>query len=146
MSRLRELDRQVALEVMGWTCRDCGGGVVQWKNAHTVGTIHKGDPDWLPPRYSTDIAAAWQLTERLRELWDGDFHLDIYVSPGWDNSNVWVCSNRSAYERTHCEAIIGKGSTAPEAICKAALAAIAAQHAAVPPAVTTQGQEGRDGH
>jgi hypothetical protein len=122
----RELDALVAEKVMGWKyrqsspdpkkhfCREYGNDAGWWlKPSMTPGAKH-----WAcatcspPPAYSTDIAAAWEVTEKLAE----DFMLVYAVAhAGW----------RARFE--HAEGW-WKGEayadTAPLAICRAALAAL----------------------
>lgn len=78
------------------------------------------------PEYSTDIAAAWQVVEKMRT--DG-WRFDLYDSfAGWRatfgrpggidrGENMWVLRASDRHE------------TAPEAICRAALAALEAPDA-----------------
>lgn len=61
------------------------------------------------PEYSTDIAAAWQVVEKLTE---GEFHLSRCYGGGWE------CELGAPY--------ISFGETAPLAICLAALEAVGA--------------------
>lgn len=55
----REIDRLVAERVMGWT------------NLHVVGTRFGTTPEGkshrMVPQYSTDISAAWEVVEKLRQ-------------------------------------------------------------------------------
>jgi len=64
-------------------------------------------------RYSTDIAAAWTVVEYMRaEGWDFELVTRIWGRIGW-RATLYSCRVAwSAY-----------GSTAPEAICRAALVA-----------------------
>lgn len=86
-----ELDTQIATHVLGW--KKNGG----------------------PPRFSTDMAAAWELAEQLKRRWHGFFSLDSYPD------GRWVCANNDAYSRTHTPTIEGIANTPQMAICLAAL-------------------------
>jgi hypothetical protein len=68
-------------------------------------------PYWVAPSYSTDIAAAWPLVERFR-LTVGH----VLDDPG---NNLWAAWRGSGVDRC-----VGHGQSAPEAICRAALASI----------------------
>ena len=78
---LRKLDAQIAIEIMGFVPRE-----VRPRGCVETVTVYSGNPvftDGLwskvdlihycsPLRYSTDIAAAWQVVEKITEnpLWD----------------------------------------------------------------------------
>jgi hypothetical protein len=69
------------------------------------------DPDWvklknLCPHYSTDIAAAWELVEKMK-------YFTLYRGDGY-----WECE----YSGQYLESI--DAETAPLAICRAALLAV----------------------
>ena len=68
------------------------------------------------PRYSTDIAAAWQVLEHLKTL--GDYPEEVLMLSWNPRSDWWVHSER--YPRS----IEVNAETAPLAICLAALAAV----------------------
>lgn len=63
--KLRELDVQVAGKIMGWTIK---GKDSDWRWWGVP-------PGWTEPqsveipRYSSDMAAAWKVVERMRDLW-----------------------------------------------------------------------------
>ena len=116
-----DLDMLVAEHVMGWKwyhLRAMGGN---WINILKFGEV---DADYLPgkthakyqspyddPRYSTDIAAAFLVIDRLLAL---GFEIDIYNHDGWGmNWNVLIDRE-----------IIGSAKTIPLAICHAALTAV----------------------
>lgn len=104
-----ELDALIAEKVMGW---------------HFVGTFTL-DPElncdrWARdqngleryfhevPKYSTDIAAAWQVVEKMIVYSEHHFLLD--------KGGAWLCRFR--------EGGLSPGETAPHAICLAALKAV----------------------
>jgi hypothetical protein len=79
----------------------------------------------LPP-YSTDIAAAWEVVEKLKTLRDD---LKIELSSGSEHPNEWEVAV-SWYEQPE-DGIHGPfyftAPTAPHAICLAALKAVGAE-------------------
>lgn len=114
----RELNRRVAVEVMGWF--DIPGNTMwhltpdgSWSDK-TYNGFHFGpDKDWSP---STDIAAAWLVVERL-----GMVHIELIH---WADSDSWQCNiggtlDRKPYQMPQSD----WQDTANLAICIAALAA-----------------------
>lgn len=107
----RELDAIVAEKVMGIgntflsRCNDPGE------------TAYLDDQGLyrLVPHYSTDIAAAWGVVERMR---DDDWRVDLWV----DEDGWWVRFTRFLQVGYEC------ADTAPEAICRAALKAMEADN------------------
>lgn len=110
MNAGRELDALVAEKVMGWTFRTFPEGVCP-----NVKHWYCGEQYVLMKPFSTDIAAAWRVVEKLVSdgrvfivkgdgLRDGDFN------PKW----TVLCDN---HPRTDA-------ATAPLAICLAALQAV----------------------
>ena len=116
----RELSVAVAERVMGrcfhvwgtpndgllWTCTKCG---------ITEGAA--GGP--LNPRYSDEIAAAWQVVEKMREL---GWWPSMYLA-GRKSWRVYFHGHDPAHLASHA----ASADTAPEAICLAALAAVGAE-------------------
>ena len=112
---LRELDEQIAVEVMGWT-RDgenilgpiyYGKSGSSRRSANTktgVGMVGV-------PRYSSSIEAAWIVVEKMREKGHA-FHFD--TTRGFVHATFDACTSHRA-------------ETAPLAICRAALAVVRAQ-------------------
>jgi hypothetical protein len=70
-------------------------------------------------RYSTDIAAAWEVVEKLRDL---GFFLDISVAV--DRFDVDMRADRMPSDWWLREGPLAEATTAPLAICRAALQAI----------------------
>ena len=119
-AELRELDRQVAVEVMGIVARQ-----VRPQGRTELVTVYSGNPTFSDGvwdkrdlehyadalRYSTDIAAAWQVVEKFRPY--------IKVDARGLGDEEWVCSVWVGGPE-----IQGRGTTAPRAICRAALAAV----------------------
>lgn len=117
----RDLDGIVALKVMGWTW----SGKTAWSPSGSRNDIAHGDA-WLP-YYSTDIAAAWEVYERVLKLNNFEVGYDTY-------REVWFCTNistdfRYTFDLSDEEfnlqmndtCVAGKGESAPHAICLAAL-------------------------
>lgn len=76
-----------------------------------------------PPLYSTDIAAAWQIVDRLRQI-----VAERHVAPSWPAQRIeiyWDGSLQSYRVIVPCYAD-KSASTAPLAICRAALKAVGA--------------------
>lgn len=98
----RELDAEVAEKVMGWNkCDKFTNPLLRKVQLVIIGY----------PHYSTDIAAAWLVVEKI---------------PGWfaliKEEEGWKCE----YEIETGEIDYVLWPTAPEAICRAALAALKA--------------------
>jgi hypothetical protein len=150
----RELDALVAEKVMGWArdSRLTFGDDLGIKDCYYLWPEqavyrHKSEHDaywerWSPngaeviinefvPAYSTDIAAAWQVVEKLTRplanIRDGEWCLDRlgYRCCEHDEDGVhgeWRCSFR-ADKGEDAEWVHVTASTAPLAICLAALKA-----------------------
>lgn len=116
----RELDALVAERVMGLTsfkhdgydgeCAKCG---FEWDP-------HRGGPGTacpIPDPYSTDIAAAWEVVEKLCASGKGFTLEHPGFSPGTPDIHVFASFGMSPYM---------VAETAPLAICRAALKAVAA--------------------
>lgn len=110
-----ELDAAIAVALFGAKWTDSG------KPGKSVPTlIFDGDI-----RVSTNIAAAWRVVEAMYvrgwRLW-----LDQEGATANANEIAWrVCFERHPY--TIGNTFESEGATAPEAICRAALAALAAE-------------------
>lgn len=124
----RELDAAVAEKVMGHTIRWTNHEVPMpflgpWRTTHMPGEC----PRWVAdmcPFYSTDIAAAWEVVEKMRE------REPLVRTDG----NEWACvmhasddpNDQSLSELTRsCERnrLMTRAPTATRAICLAALRA-----------------------
>lgn len=111
----RELDSVIAEKLMAYQCT-CNEppGVVDCP-------IHnKDDRNVLLP-YSTDIASAWQVIERLQQL-NHITHLEIYCGI---TQTAYAISATVRGAEGH--SFYGGASTAPLAICRAALNLINAE-------------------
>lgn len=126
----RELDIVVAEKVMGWFWQNPFSQYAEVKllvppigdkKRHWGGVYDNGIPDWLP-NYSTNIADAWQVLEKL----DSEFKVEIRSI---DDScefveNKWTCSFKNKISAKVCRVY---AETAPHAICLAALGAMGYQ-------------------
>jgi len=112
----RELDTRIAIKVMGWTRVE----------RSTTGIAYPPRPSGFDParhayhsvpHYSTDIAAAWLVVERMK---DNGCSLQLHWEAG--RSRQWVAD----FVEESDEEFTGEqlGDTAPLAICRAALAAV----------------------
>ena len=107
----RELDAMIAERVMGW--EPYSGGYYYGKDGHLLACMAPNDsgaPHFSP---STDIAAAWLLVERAIH---SGLSFSIWADGHIDGGNLHA--NWGGYKN---EAV---ASTAPLAICGAALAAV----------------------
>ena len=127
----RELDALVAEKVMGIEL--CHHELHETRPTCKYCHLNKGfwQPKWgriEPPRhYSTDIAAAWEIVERLCN-WDVDDNMLVLKGQGPDlEKKKWP--NGEAAEWWEAEIggtwgkVVSKAETAPHAICLAALKA-----------------------
>ena len=115
----RELDARIAREVMGWWS-------VRVEEGAWAGTDNRWHADWVGtrdgertvlPTYSTDIAVAWEVVEKMEE---GRFTFSIdNVDGSWQ---ARFHGERGGISRTLAYA---QAPTAPYAICRAAIAALA---------------------
>jgi hypothetical protein len=112
----RELDALIAERVCGWE-RVRFTGPPDDFYGHEPGREGNGH---LVPRYSTDIAAAWLVAEKLR----------LTVTPTWSpaNGDCWQAARCNWMQSGETNAVgmtnngqWTKGETAPLAICLAAL-------------------------
>jgi hypothetical protein len=119
----RELDREVAEVVMGWTLKqsmkDFGldRDLEKWGDESGHSFYIGDDPDSEAKRFhpSSSIAAAWQVVEKMRErgYWLSLEGPDL-PEPSW--GAYFENGQRNSWHE-------GYAPTAPEAIARAALAA-----------------------
>lgn len=109
----RELDAVVAEQVCGWTG-------VYWLDRETPVGSHKPAPAQRVSNYSTDIAAAWLVVERMR-LQGWHYSID---SHGAVTGNTSCGFTRGTGVDQPMEAFGAEADTAPLAICRAALLAV----------------------
>ncbi len=109
----RELDALVAEKVMGWVFQKATRPF-----EYPGWSLPNGDFKniaELPP-VSTNIAAAWQVVEKVREL-----------TVSLNNADGWECcfsTTNGSFLVAGDEEFYGRASTAPHAICLAALRAM----------------------
>ena len=104
----RALDAAVAERVMGWTLVESGPGYYL--------------SSWFP---STDIAAAWQVVERMHER-----GYRLVLESHWHSGSMWsACFVTEGLTLGDGESW---GASAPWCICSAAIAALAARKEAPP--------------
>lgn len=120
----RELDALIVEKVIGWK---------PFKKKWEAGA-HRGYHDaWLDgegrevciqcPEYSTDIAAAWVVVEKLRESKKTIALSSVYhqtANPYWS----WICRIEWTDKRLGYQTSIGLSESVPHAICLAALDSI----------------------
>ena len=125
----RELDALVAEQVMGWELSTVSTLCVEgnhriWEQRLAVGDRFQRREacetcrEW-PPHYSTDIVEAWGVWEQLTAAHPDCFYLgrvDAHWSP--DPEDRWAIFEDEMYDAPGY--YVG-GSTAPLAICRAAL-------------------------
>jgi len=131
-----ELDAMVAVAVFGWEWFaverhfEPPRGYETWRSLRDPksGFYHFGDEDRLasgnepiwntfgerPPKYSTEIAAAWQVVERMKGVSPWPYWFELSHRPKGFMCNFVGDTPHNAY-----------AESAPLAICKAALRAVA---------------------
>lgn len=123
----RELDARIAKKVMGLP--ECHKRFIKFTISGVQNSwdcpVHGPQGCIFPsytPSYSTDIAAAWQVVEKLLSTTPqgGDIHIEKLGGAGW---KVGCCFNQS---EGGWDGWI-EAETAPLAICRAALAAMTGQ-------------------
>jgi hypothetical protein len=120
----RELDALVAEKVMGWQWFDHTGYAIRYfrpPNRFNYGAIAEGkEINYLEslPHYSTDIAAAWEVAEKL-----GNWHgFDFLVIKAAGN-DLWCAGWYEFYGDDYETRAADEAETVPLAICRAALLA-----------------------
>lgn len=119
----RELDALVAINIFGWQ-KVVFGGVVMIAPPQNDERMHwaanwdeHGCPHWIP-HYSTDISAAWEVFEKIKNL--GGW-IEIAWNPKKKHYRCMVGANFSSGVLKSID--VSGFEEAPEAICKAALLA-----------------------
>lgn len=75
------------------------------------------------PRYSTDIAAAWEVVEKVGRTWHGFHFLLQWTEPSWCSPQWEAGWYEWSYGEVESRAK-GSGGTPAHAICVAALKAV----------------------
>lgn len=116
----RELDERVAVEAMGWRRGKQAYGEMAFYEPPPNRMNRDREQGWVSvPAYSTDIAAAWQVVEHL---WDSK-GLTVQMGRSYGltgQSKGWYCWFGAFDDGAHALC-----PTMSEAICRAALAAVA---------------------
>lgn len=117
----RELDTLVAAQIFGWT--DIRMQDFKYTEPLLIGMVPEGYRAPVPS-YSTDIAAAWLVVERLRDMWttatEGVDGLDNTFPRPFDDGAFFDKLHRHADRRWPWAFLY----VTPEALCRAALAAV----------------------
>lgn len=127
----RELDALIAEKVMGWEATADGlywdarqkrtrlvlGSAIA-KKREEMG-IENGPGFVFAP--STDIAAAWEVVEKLRQHRDPEWVPDVSAN---NHTGGWVCSIGFVWPTVIGNLVWETAATAPLAICLAALKAV----------------------
>lgn len=130
-----ELDRLVAEKVMGWrwyAVRWTNGPAIRYLDRPKARQNKMGKPAKMieqeaddslryVPKYSAEIASAWDVVERLRAL--GDPSVYVLADEDAEVFDTWGCLVMN-HETGESVGGIGYGDTAALAICRAALKAI----------------------
>jgi hypothetical protein len=118
MNAGHEMDKLIAEKVMGLEVTVLSADMASIGSPHWIDIA--GESELLNSllNYSTDISAAWQVFEKLG--------LAVGKNTVYPNLEAWVCLtdmfNGEDWLFNHSCGVYG--STAPEAICKAALLAV----------------------
>lgn len=112
----RDLDALVAEKVMGWS--ELKTGLIVETGWDLYGKDSTGDGDFLVPEYSTDIAAAWDITEKMRHI---KCKQDKFATFTVMQTEEGYWAGYTWHEVSYDDA---SGHTAPHAICLAALKAV----------------------
>ena len=113
---MKAVDARVATEVMGWESQyiEYGGSGGEY-----VWVLPNGEWQHEPdvPDYSTSIAAAWAVVEKMEKL---GFRMDL--ESGWENLQEYRAYKVRFYKPHYLEE--AQSEHAPLAICRAALKAV----------------------
>jgi hypothetical protein len=113
MADSRQLDAEVAA-LMGWQ-------PISWRTEGEETDLWGYHPDSpvarVLPHYSSDIAAAWAVVEKMAEIYGKGVWIQVALTDGLDSEGPWICQ----LSYTGGPMIAEQGAeTAPQAICKAA--------------------------
>jgi hypothetical protein len=114
----KEMDALIAREIFGMTIDKTFKGEWVVNPSYYVGSLGESRArGWAPKPYSTDIAAAWQVWEKLVEM---ERYPTLHQGPDENDD-----SNTYAYiELVNPADINAWADTVPLAICRAALLAV----------------------
>jgi hypothetical protein len=88
---------------------------------HLIDTTLRRDNGTFP-HYSTDIAAAWEVVEKMRD--PSDDEPDFWVITDAGKNHGWVVSSYWAHHDGNIDNFHVQAETAPLAICRASLLAV----------------------
>lgn len=116
----RELDALIAEKVMGWSYKPYYNGGGEWvKDGRKV--AFGGFDGGSLPRYSTDIAAAWLVVEKMGNWHGFDFLVQMLQPRGSNTYEAgWYEQDYDGFQPR----ATGDADTVPLAICLAALKTI----------------------
>lgn len=114
-----EMDRLVAVKVMGWQKPIADAA----HRGNRIGPWYAGGGTWHCDPFSTDIAHAWEVVEKLTVWEHYRSGLDIEL---WTEGGFWKCYFRRRDKDDKKQSTSVLEDTAPLAICKAALKAVGA--------------------
>lgn len=128
---LRKLDTEVAEKVIGWRTHSVSENV--WYDPTTPNSIHKDN--WQP---STDIAAAMEVVEKLyADGWEVQIQRSIVMDDDWSVELDRIADDWLVSKRVPVLRVSEIAKTLPEAICLAALRAVATKPVEVREAANT---------
>ncbi len=112
-----EMDALVAEFMIGWRRAPSEDDPAGWCWVTEHGRT-RGSATALMPTYSTNIAAAWQVVEKLKERFSSVL---VETNPRQYYVDIVTDKGTPSYYRTVADA---EADTAPLAICRAALKAV----------------------
>jgi hypothetical protein len=115
----RALDALVAQEVMGWDVRSDGRGEYRVARKRNKSGNARGIQLEQLPHYSSNMIGAWLVVEKVSALVSLEVIFALYLH------------ERGEWEADFGMERVGLGETAPLAICRAALLAIASRDTAL---------------
>lgn len=118
MSPGRELDALVAEKVMGFAT--LAGNIFVYDKAYKKGDLATAVSKPIP-NYSTDIAAAWDVVEKVSM---SIFPPSVQIDPGRYNGSFWMAQITGDESNNYGPVVVQFGSSAPHVICLAALKAV----------------------
>ena len=126
----RELDALIAVQIMGWEQFECEFTAIPMWLSPDGDEYAESETFFSLIAYSTDIAVAWGVVEKIRSAQVGPelpvkAAFQVMASP-YDSVYFagWLVYDEDTFYHWSC------GSTAPMAICLAALAAVKAGNSA----------------
>ncbi len=136
------INRLVGERVFGWTVVAASDGEPIWSNecSTPLAFQYASAPVKFGPNFSTEIAAAWEIVEKLHghhECAGYGYCVQLHKDPRGDRSFLdWKCrfmgwANPDATEGGEMPTAWAVADTAPMAICLAALRAVGVPEATI---------------